>query len=76
MKAGRISEQGTHAQLMMQRGIYYSLVKRQAGDGTLGTREEEEKVRDLTPWLPLHRRVRTCPGRFRPQQVLVSNLPC
>lgn len=43
MKAGRITEQGTHAQLMMQRGIYYSLVKRQAGDGTLGTGEEENK---------------------------------
>ena len=43
MKAGRITEQGTHAQLMMQRGIYYSLVKRQAGDGTLGTKEEEQK---------------------------------
>lgn len=41
MKAGRISEQGTHAQLMRQKGIYYSLVRRQAGDGTLGTAEGE-----------------------------------
>ncbi len=43
MKAGQISEQGTHAQLMSKRGIYYSLVKRQAGDGTLGTGDDPDK---------------------------------
>ena len=43
MKAGQIAEQGTHAQLMRTRGIYHSLVKRQAGDGTLGTEEAPDK---------------------------------
>ena len=44
MAAGRVSEQGTHAQLMMKRGIYYGLVRRQAGgDGSLGTDGEPPK---------------------------------
>lgn len=45
MKAGQIAEEGSHAQLMKRRGIYYSLVRRQTGDGTLGTTEgDPQKV--------------------------------
>jgi len=43
MKAGQITEQGTHAQLMRTRGVYYSLVKRQSGDGSLGTEDDPDK---------------------------------
>ena len=47
---GEIREQGTHQELLMQRGLYWRLYKLQYADGsTLASSTEEEDIDNLTP---------------------------
>ena len=46
MKAGQIAEQGTHAQLLTQRGIYSSLVRQQSG-GAMDVADEDKQLEEV-----------------------------